>query len=170
MTIEFKRVDRENADAVRDMYEESFPVEERVPYEKLIEISNDTDHLFDAVYDNAALIGMNVLIVKGDMLYVMYLAIDREYRSKGYGKAIVKRLLNVYSEYRIALNIEEVAPAYSNYDQRIKRKAFYQSLGFEAQPYLITNHEGIVFETMAVHGTVAQSEIAEWFDYFETLG
>ncbi|MFS0868741.1 GNAT family N-acetyltransferase [Paenibacillus xylanilyticus] len=169
MTVVLQRVNNENMDEIKKMYDDSFPKEEMIPYNKLVEISNDIDHLFYGVYDNYTLVGMNYLIVKKDMLYVLYLAINKAYQNKGYGKAIVNEIKNKYSNYRICLNIEEVNPKFINNDQRIKRKRFYQLLGFESQDYLISNHEGITFETMSINGDVSSKEIHALFDYFKKL-
>ncbi|WP_458118524.1 GNAT family N-acetyltransferase [Paenibacillus sp. Z6-24] len=156
-------------DEIKTIYDDSFPVEEMVPYNKLVEISNDTDHLFYGIYDDDALVGMNYLIVEKDMLYVLYLAIGKGYQNKGYGKAVITEIKNEYLGYRICLNIEEVNPKFINHDQRMKRRRFYQLLGFESQDYLVTNYEGITFETMSINGDVACKEIEAVFDYLKKL-
>ncbi|WP_046214175.1 GNAT family N-acetyltransferase [Paenibacillus wulumuqiensis] len=169
MTIVLKRVNNGNRDEIKKIYEDSFPVEEMVPYNKLIEISNDTDHLFYGIYDDDTLVGMNYLIIEKDMLYVLYLAIGKGYQSKGYGKAVITEIKSKYSGYRICLNIEEVHPKFINHDQRMKRRRFYQLLGFESQDYLVTNYEGITFETMSINGDVAYEETKAIFDYLKNL-
>jgi len=169
MNIVLQRINNENMDEIKKIYDDSFPIEEMIPYTKLVEISNDTDHLFYGIYDDCALVGMNYLILKNDILYILYLAISKEYQSKGYGKAIVNKIINKYSNYRIALNIEEVNPKYSNFNQRLKRKDFYQLFGFESQGYLFSNFQGVTFETMAINGVVSYEEIQTLFDYFKEL-
>lgn len=169
MAVVLKRVNNENRDEIKTIYEDSFPVEEMVPYNKLIEISNDTDHLFYGIYDDDVLVGMNYLIVEKDILYVLYLAIDKGHQSKGYGKAVITEIKSQYSGYRICLNIEEVNPKFINHDQRIKRRRFYQRLGFESQNYLVTNYEGITFETMSINGDVGCEQIEAIFDYLKKL-
>ncbi|KYG95025.1 GNAT family N-acetyltransferase [Paenibacillus jamilae] len=169
MTVVLKRVNNENIDEIKKIYDDSFPKEEMIPYNKLVEISNDTDHLFYGIYDDYTLVGMNYLIVKNDMLYILYLAISKAYQNKGYGKAVVNEIINKYSNYRICLNIEEVNPKFLNNNQRIKRKSFYQLLGFESQDYLFSNYEGVTFETMSINGDVSYKEIHALFDYFKKL-
>ena len=169
MTINFKKVDHQNKDEIKKIYTDLFPLDEMFPYDLLIEISNDTDHLFFALYEDEALIGMNYLILEKDLLYVLYLAIGKNNQSKGYGKSVIQEILRKYPQKRIFLNIEEVDSKYENYNQRAKRKSFYQSLGFVSQNYLYVSGKGVSFETMAVNGSVSREEVGELFDYFKTL-
>ncbi|PAD20763.1 GNAT family N-acetyltransferase [Terribacillus saccharophilus] len=162
MALELKKVNEENMEGIKKIYNDSFPIEEMVPFNKLVSISNDTDHLFYGLYDDSTLVGMNYLIVKKDMLYVLYLAISKDYQNKGYGQMAINEILKKYSSYRISLNIEEVNPESLNYNQRVKRKNFYQFFGFESQDYLISN-EGVTFETMVINGDVSHQEIREIF-------
>lgn len=170
MTIQLRKADGTNFKALEQIYGYSFPQEEQITYQVLIDVSNDTDHLFYAICDDEALVGLNYLIVKEDRLYVLYLAIADGHQSKGYGKAVIREILRRYPDYRIYLNIEEVDAKYENYTQRVKRKDFYLSLGFESQPYLFTNEKGVVLETLAVNGTIAYEEMEELFAYFVRLG
>lgn len=169
VTINFKKVDHQNKDEIKKIYTDLFPLDEMFPYDLLIEISNDTDHLFFALYEDEALIGMNYLILEKDLLYVLYLAIGKNNQSKGYGKSVIQEILRKYPQKRIFLNIEEVDSKYENYNQRAKRKSFYQSLGFVSQNYLYVSGKGVSFETMAVNGSVSREEVGELFDYFKTL-
>ncbi|MNW35552.1 hypothetical protein D3C74_125500 [compost metagenome] len=169
MTISFKKIDNQNTDEIKKIYKDSFPVDEMFPYDMLIEISNDRDHLFYAIYDDDALIGMNYLILREDLLYVLYLAIGKDHQSKGYGKIVINEIIKRYPQKRIFLNIEEVDPKYANYSQRVKRKAFYQSLGFVSQKYLYISGKGVSLETMTINGSVSYEEVNKLFDYFKTL-
>lgn len=163
MALELKKVNEENIEGIKRIYNDSFPIEEMLPFDKLVSISNDTDHLFYGLYDDNTLVGMNYLIVKEDMVYVLYLAISNAYQNKGYGKRAINEMLKKYSGYRISLNIEEVNPESLNYNQRLRRKNFYQFFGFESQKYLISN-EGVTFETMVINGDVSYQEIRRIFD------
>lgn len=164
MALEFKKVNEVNMEGIKKIYNDSFPIEEMVPFNKLVSISNDIDYLFYGLYDDSTLVGMSYLIIKEDMLYVLYLAISNSYQNKGYGKMAINEILKKYSNYRISLNIEEVNPESFNYNQRVKRKSFYQFFGFVSQEYLISNDEGVTFETMVINGDVTHQEIRGIFD------
>ncbi|WP_172200403.1 GNAT family N-acetyltransferase [Saccharibacillus qingshengii] len=155
MTIELRTVDSRSRDAIQRIYEDSFPEEEMIAYETLIEISSSPDHLFYGLYDGDSLVGMTYLITTGSMLYVLYLAIRQNHQSQGYGKKVIREIVRRYPDYRICLNIEEVEAKYENYQQRIKRKEFYRSLGFEDQGYRIDNAKGYTFETLVVNGSAS---------------
>jgi RimJ/RimL family protein N-acetyltransferase len=164
MALKFKKVNDVNMEGIKKIYNDSFPIEEMVPFNKLVAISNDTDHLFYGLFDDSTLVGMSYLIIKEDMLYVLYLAISNSYQNKGYGKIAINEILKKYSNYRISLNIEEVNPESFNYNQRVKRKNFYKYFGFVSQDYLISNDEGVTFETMVINGDVTPQEIRGIFD------
>ncbi|MBM7579624.1 GNAT family N-acetyltransferase [Jeotgalibacillus terrae] len=163
MALELKKINEENMEGIKKIYHDSFPIEEMMPFDKLVSLSNDTDHLFYGLYDDNMLVGMNYLIINEDMVYVLYLAISNAFQNKGYGKVAINRILEQYSGYRISLNIEEVTPESLNYNQRLRRKSFYEFFGFESQQHLISNGE-VTFETMVLNGDVSYQEIRRIFD------
>ena len=119
---------------VSDIYEKSFPQEERyITIDKMVQIQNT--ELYCLVDDNQVL-GIAYLIFYSDMIFILYLAINSEYRSKGFGSYILKWCLQKYKDKKIYLNIEEVRANTKDYEIRKKRLKFYQNNGFYVMNYI----------------------------------
>jgi hypothetical protein len=72
---------------------------------------------------------------------------------------------NKYSGKRIVLNIEELDEKEENNQQRIKRKAFYESNGFNSTGFIIK--EPAERQEMLIRGgTVSKKEIEAMYRHF----
>lgn len=119
---------------VNDIYEKSFPKEERyITLNKMIE-SQDTE--LYCLVDGDIVLGMIYLIFYKDMLFILYLAVNTESRSKGYGSYLLKWCLEKYGYKKIYLNIEEVKEDTKGYETRKKRLNFYLKNGFFITNYI----------------------------------
>ena len=119
---------------VNDIYEKSFPQEERyITLDKMVQ--NKNTELY-CLIDNNQVSGMIYLIFYKEMIFILYLAVNTEKRSKGYGSYLLKWCLQEYSDKEIYLNIEEVKEGIKDYEVRKKRLKFYQKNGFFITNYL----------------------------------
>jgi len=119
---------------VNDIYEKSFPPEERyLELNKMIE--NENTELYCLV-DNERVLGIIYLISYKDMIFILYLAINTEIRSKGYGSYLLRWCLQEYSDKQIYLNIEEVREGFEDYEIRKRRLNFYLKNGFFITNYI----------------------------------
>lgn len=115
-----------NKNEVKKIYINSFPKSERFPFWILKHCSKEKNVLFNAILDNDKLIGMEYIINYENKSYLMYLAIDKNERKKGYGSNILKDLIKKYEN--IILSIER--PDKEINDNKIIRKNFYLRKGF----------------------------------------
>ena len=107
---------------VNEIYEKSFPQEERyITLEEMVQSKNTK---------------LYCLIEDTQVLGIIYLAVSSEKRSKGYGSYLLKWCLKKYSHKKIYLNIEEVKEGVKDYEVRKKRLEFYQKNGFFITNYL----------------------------------
>ena len=119
---------------VNDIYEKSFPQEERyITLDKMVQ-SQNTD--FYCLIENNQILGMIYLIFYKEMIFILYLAVNTEERSKGYGSYLLKWCLQKYRDKKIYLNIEEVRENTKDYETRKKRLKFYQNNGFYITNYI----------------------------------
>ena len=138
-----------NRKGLKDIYKEAFPREEKIPFWMLKMLTRDGRGEFYGVYDHEELIGLVYNVYYKDIIYISYLAIDDTKRGAGYGGRILQTIQKKYSDSRIFLCIEEMDPNAENYEQRVRRKAFYESNGFKMQPFQVK--EGIVmYDAMCV--------------------
>ena len=119
---------------VNEIYEKSFPREERyITLDKMIQSQNT--ELYCLIDDNHVL-GIIYLIFYRNMIFILYLAVTTESRSKGYGSYLLKWCLQKYRDKKIYLNIEEVRESTKDYEIRKKRLDFYQNNGFYITDYI----------------------------------
>ncbi len=119
---------------VNDIYEKSFPQEEKyITLDKMIQ--SQGSELYCLV-DNEIVLGIMYLIFYKDMIFILYLAVNTEKRSKGYGSYLLKWCLEKYGDKKIYLNIEEVKEDVKDYETRKKRLDFYLKNGFFITNYI----------------------------------
>lgn len=109
---------------------EAFPPSERISVDEMFDLARNTDSDILGIYDQDLFVGFMVLAKNTECGYVFFLAIDHHFRSKGYGSAAIRKLLEVYSELQIILDFEEIDENADNYEQRVRRKRFYLQNGF----------------------------------------
>lgn len=76
---------RKEIKKVKELYEGSFPKNERIPINLLLRKAKKDFIEFLVIYDNDVFVGFTYLITREDLTYVLYIAIDNKIRSKGYG-------------------------------------------------------------------------------------
>ena len=119
---------------VNEIYEKSFPQEERyITLDKMIQSQNTELY---CLIDNNHVLGIIYLIFYRNMIFILYLAVDTESCSKGYGSYLLKWCLQKYRDKKIYLNIEEVRENTKDYETRKKRLKFYQNNGFYITDYI----------------------------------
>ncbi len=137
---------KEYYEQVNNIFEKSFPIEER--YKTLNELIKSPNTQLYCLIDNDNVIGFIYLIIYEDMIFILYLAIDNNYRSKGCGSFLLKWCLENYSDKTIYLNIEEVDTHFKDYKTRKKRLDFYHKNGFYLTKYL-SEEEKIKFNILS---------------------
>ncbi|MFS1663765.1 GNAT family N-acetyltransferase [Streptococcus sp. zg-JUN1979] len=124
---------------VKGLYYHSFPKEERLPYVLLTLGAYRHKVDFDAYYDKDAFCGFSYTYMSQDYVYVLFLAVNDKYQGQGYGTQILESLKAKAGDRALVLTIEPLDESAANYQQRLKRLAFYERNGFKATPY--TYHE-----------------------------
>lgn len=102
-------------------------------------------------------IGLAYFVRYRDVLYLFYLAIDENSQGKGYGSALLAAVRRHFAGRRVILNIEEVTDTAPNYEERIKRKHFYEKNGFHEMGYTV-KELGVVYEMLGMGETVTRKE------------
>lgn len=150
---------------VKDLYINEFPAFERLPFWYLVYKSKKKNSDFYAIYDDSEYIGLLYLTYYKDIVYIFYLAIDPSQQSKGYGSKILQYLKEVYKDKRLLLNIEKVDSSADNYEQRFKRKRFYEKNGFKNTNFEIVKKD-IVYEILYVGEEVFEYEYHALFKFY----
>ena len=143
-----KKVKAANLKRVKQLLEQDFPKEERLPSWLLYLLSLCKTVGFYLFYNENAFIGFTYLIYSAEMTFVFYLDVDAKKRSQGYGAEILSWIKAVSKTAPVVLNIEQVDPKVPNYEQRKKRKAFYLRNGF-AETGSFENYQDAPYEILS---------------------
>lgn len=127
----------EQKNEIKKLYMNSFPRDERFPFWILKHCSKEKNVVFNVILEGNKLIGMEYIINYENISYLMYLAVDKSQRDKGYGSQILKDLNQEYST--IILSIEKTNKDLK--DDKQKRKDFYLRNGFNETNKFIKDNE-----------------------------
>ena len=126
----------ERIEAIHTLYESSFPPDERMPFSRLLSRCEDgVMRLLSVEDENGAFLGFANITLCFDALALNYFAIKPEYQGNGYGTEVILALKKRYPERSIVIDIEDDGISSDNPEQRKRRRAFYERLGFSAMPY-----------------------------------
>lgn len=114
-----------------------------------------------AFYEEA-FVGFAILLADAGLqiAYLSYFAIDGAYRSKGYGGVALGKLAEVYGGYQIVLDMERMDEGAKNYDQRLRRLAFYEKNGYQ-RAKIGFQYFGIDLEIMCSQGQFREQEFRQ---------
>jgi len=131
--LRFRKIGRGDAERnrIRELYERSFPKDERIPFVRLLRFLNE-ERIMEAVYCDGELIGMTYVFLDEDIIYLAYLCVREDWRDQGLGTRILKHLYDAYPERRFIIDIEETRKEDENYEEELKRRSFYLRNGFES--------------------------------------
>ncbi len=113
---------------IRQINEEAFPPDERMPVEEMFTF-NIASTLF-GFFDEDRIVGFSLVLLNGKTAFVVLLAIDKDLRGKGYGSQALKAMMQECPDKQFVLDFEEVTESAENYEQRLSRKNFYLRNGF----------------------------------------
>ncbi len=120
-----------NYKEICDFMKRVFPKEELMPmwFIRLLTLKKKYD--FKVYYDNSLFVGIIFTIEADDTLFVFYLAVNDKIHSNGYGSKLLQVLFDKYPNKHVTLFIETMDDKTAkNYEQRVKRLAFYERNGF----------------------------------------
>ncbi|OFI46096.1 hypothetical protein BG262_06320 [Floricoccus penangensis] len=132
-------IDNSTKDYWEKTYIEAFPPEERLPFEQLVKMTNDNDHIhLSIIKKDEENVG---ILFHGELsdteAYVFFFAIDNKFRNGGYGTKILSMLKERFPD-GIILESEELGLADSdNEEQRLRRYNFYLRNGFKDSKHLM---------------------------------
>ena len=146
---------------VKNLYESSFPVQERISWPWMVWMALLGQADFLAYYDGQDFAGFSYSLRSKTTYYLLFLAIPSQQQSKGYGRQILQEVARRAGQRPIFLVIEPLDEAADNYAIRLKRLAFYEKNGYQLTDY-------IYFENQEVY-QVLTNHISADFQDFERL-
>lgn len=117
------------------LYLRAFPEVEQMPWELLVSETEQGLGRMCAFYDGDTFAGHAFYTATDKVVYLLFLAVNDQVRSRGYGSAILAWLNEQHPGCSIALEIEPMDPTADNWEQRQARLRFYERNGFTMTPY-----------------------------------
>lgn len=155
--------DRAARKKTKEIYEASFPKEEKLPFSLLRLLTCIRGIDFTAYKDGEGILGFTYTVTAGNILFVLFFAVDEPLRGKGAGSAILSHLKE--KGKAVLLNIEPLDPAAENYAERLLRFRFYEKNGFFDTSYDIDEVGG----TFRVLSTEKTLDIAAYKKVFRKM-
>ena len=126
--IEFKEISADNLCFAKNVFETSFPIEERPLFDTILHARNKTIFHFNVVYLNGNPVGIFSYWTFDKFTYVEHFAVGEQYRNNGVGQRIMKHFLSGITQ--VVLEVEMPATAMAQ-----RRIDFYKRLGFDTNPH-----------------------------------
>jgi len=123
--------DMKDFDQLNELYNSAFPPEERVYtiQEALDKFSGTNTSEAAVAYDGDVMVGFYALTRRKDYVYLQFLAVNPNIRSKGYGGRILKKLLDDNKDIVAFGSIEKPDPNGKDYEIKKRRQQFYERNG-----------------------------------------
>lgn len=161
MQIRMEKV-RLNSTDIKRIYFEAFPKRERMPFPLMVAMSKLWNTQFFGFYDGDVPYGYIYLASIGKIVFVMFFAVDKRLRSKGYGSSILQQLKNEYPDKKIIISIEPCDDSAPDIALRKRRKSFYMQNGYKETGYMMKLN-GVVQEIIITNGTFVKREFRSFF-------
>ncbi|WP_418607097.1 GNAT family N-acetyltransferase [Pseudoalteromonas sp. US3C1013] len=167
MTITFRPLNKRdiNYSKVIELFFDAFPNVQRLPAWVVKYRMRNGKNGFDVIYDHNKWVGFLYTKEYKKIVCVKFFAISESLRSSGYGSKVMDSMNEKYSDKRIVLTIEELDEKKENYQQRVKRKAFYEKNGFSSTGFII-REPAERQEVLIRGGTISQEEIEAMYKHF----
>lgn len=156
-------------DKVKEIYERSFPPEEQIPFPELLASAQMDEVSFLAWIDPSLpagedgathVVALTFSFAFHDLFYLGLLAVDGRTRSAGYGSRILTHFRERYGNVPQLLEIEPVVREAANYQQRVRRLAFYERNGFTVTN-MITHEADQTYRVLTRNGIVTPQRLEE---------
>ena len=151
---------------ISSLYEISFSPIEKIPYENIRRTFGEGGELL-SFSDDGAFIGFSFLYRCASGIFLVYLAVRPDIRSKGYGARMLSAIRDTYPGCDIFLPMEPLDPGAGDIDMRRRRYGFYIRNGCTDSGYTVIS-DGYPFQILFLQGSVskgtAESIIGEYED------
>ena len=153
---------------IKQIYFDSFPQNERMSFPLMIAMSKLWNTQFLSFYDGNLPCGLIYLAVNRKLVFIMFLAVDKGLRSKGYGSAILQEMQRKYPHKKIIVSIEPCAEEFPDIEIRQKRKDFYLRNGFKETFYRMRLN-GVEQEILITNGVFSKREFQCFFALYSNF-
>ena len=149
--------DKDNLDKIKKLYFSAFPENELLNFEDLIHSRVFKGNKIIAFYDDKTFVGFAVIITKFHICNILYIAIEKELRGKGYGTQALKNIIKYCQKNRIVVDVEDPDKNEFKKEERLKRINFYLKAGFKLTN-IKYNWNGEDYIILVINGDITEDE------------
>lgn len=164
MQIRAQKVKLSDTD-IKGIYVEAFPKKERMPFPIMVAMSKLWNTQFFGFYDGGTPCGLIYLVSIRKIVFVMFFAVDKRLRSKGYGSSILQQLKDKYPDKKIIISIEPCDDNAPDIALRKRRKSFYMRNGFIETGYMVKMN-GVAQEIIITNGEFVKWEFRLFLAFY----
>lgn len=161
MKLIIKKANRRNTrNKIKQLYTSSFDKNERIPFWMIILMSFTKTTDFFAFYDNENFIGFTYMATLNNIVFIFFLAVDDDVRSKGYGSQILTAIKEKYLNHKIIISINR-----ADYNKKIKLQNFLFKNDFSYTGYLMKSGDKEQ-DIMIANGDFNKRELQRFFHIY----
>jgi GNAT superfamily N-acetyltransferase len=116
--------------SAKRLYRSAFPKEERVPFGLLRLLALRKGIELVCYREGETFCGFTYTVTEGNVVFVLFFAVNEALRGQGYGSSILKFLRKKNPGRTVILNVEPLDPEAENAKERVRRVRFYEKNGF----------------------------------------
>lgn len=147
MSLRFDNNYKKYKNQIETLYLQAFPPHERRSFSQIRALLDENKCQVLSILYKEEFAGFFILLTNKEARLIDYFAIKKEFR----GKSIGSRALSKLDDGRpLLIEIEPIDHTSSNNHQRIRRKSFYENLGFESKEVLVDWYD-TQFELMSLN-------------------
>ena len=165
LDIQPVRLSLSNYREVKQLYQRAFPKYEREPWSWMMLKSKFKQADFMVFYDEGRFVGFAYVIHSHGFHYILFLAVNDQLRSRGYGSRIITQLRTLYPSDSLVLDVEQPDPHARNNQQRLRRLAFYKRNGFYWTPKKL-EEDRVTYRVLATNKKINQQKVDRVFEWF----
>ena len=157
-----KKIDRKSDEykEVKDLYWNTFKDHDGFPIWYMT-LRSRRDYVdINGYYDDGRFCGMSIVLKDPEVFYILYLTVNPEIRSHGYGSQILSILSEEAGDRNVVLDIEDPYEDCSDPDIRRRRLNFYLRNGFVETQYKYFDKDG-KYLIMSKSGDASQDHLYE---------
>ena len=129
---------------IHSTYIRSFPLKERFPFKILCDCNFDSSlSVLEEIACDGRYIGMDFKVKYENITYLMYFAIDKDYRNKGFGSEVLQDYIHTSDNLLLCIESPDI-----NCPETIKRKSFYIRNGMY-ETGICVEDTGVIYEFLS---------------------
>ena len=127
----------ENKAKIKEIYTYSFLKEDRMPFWLMLTMAKMKNTEFLSFHDEDTLCGFVYMATVNNLTFIMFLAVDQNIRSSGYGSRILNKIQSIHPNNKIIVSIQRCDEDAKDIEERLRRRQFYADNGFIQTGYLV---------------------------------